>query len=147
MMNSVTWKIGGEAGFGIMSSGIMLSRAFARLGYHTFATNEYPSLIRGGHNIITVRIATEKFESMNRDVHILVALNRQTIDLHKNELNEHALVVYDAKDEAPKPADFPKSVTLLPVPLRDLVTKLNGDPIMRNTVALGATIALLRCAV
>lgn len=143
MLNSVTWKIGGEAGFGIMSSGIMLSRAFARMGYHTFATNEYPSLIRGGHNVITVRIATDKFESMNRDIHILVALNKQTIDAHKNDLNENALVVYDSKDEAPKPADFPKPVILLPIPLRDIVTKANGDPIMRNTVALGATVALL----
>ncbi len=143
MLDSVTWKIGGEAGFGIMSSGIMLSRVFARFGYHTFATNEYPSLIRGGHNVITVRIATGKFESMNRDVHILVALNKQTIDAHKNELNDHAIVVFDPKDGEYKPEDFPKPVVLLPVPLRELVTKGNGDPIMRNTVALGVTVALL----
>lgn len=143
MIGSVTWKIGGEAGFGIMSSGIMLSRTFARMGYHTFATNEYPSLIRGGHNVITVRIAVEKFESMNRDVHILMALNKQTVDLHKNELNEHALVVFDPKDGEYKAEDFPKPVQLIPVPLRELVTRGNGDPIMRNTVALGVTVALL----
>src|SRR5512143_2200338 len=99
MMDSVTWKIGGEAGFGIMASGTMLSRAFSRAGYHILATNESPSLIRGGHNVITVRIAKDKFESLNRDVHILIALNKQTIDNHKDELNENALVVYDAKDE------------------------------------------------
>ena len=143
MTDSVTWKIGGEAGFGIMSSGIMLSRAFARSGYHTFATNEYPSLIRGGHNVITVRIAKDKFESMNRDVHILVALNKQTLEVHKDELNENALVIYDAKDAEAKPADFPKPVRLIEIPLRDLVAKSSGDPIMRNTVALGATVALM----
>ncbi|KKW10593.1 MAG: pyruvate flavodoxin/ferredoxin oxidoreductase domain-containing protein, 2-oxoglutarate ferredoxin oxidoreductase subunit alpha [Microgenomates group bacterium GW2011_GWC1_49_7] len=143
MMDSVTWKIGGEAGFGIMSSGIMLSRAFARMGYHTFATNEYPSLIRGGHNVITVRIAKDKFESMNRDIHVLVALNKQTIEVHKNELNEGAVVVFDPKDGEYKPEDFPKPVKLLPIPLRDLVAKGMGDPIMRNTVALGVTVALL----
>ena len=143
MLHSVTWKIGGEAGFGIMSAGTMLSRAYARLGYHTFATNEYPSLIRGGHNVITVRVSSEKFESMNRDIHILVALNQQTIEAHKAELSENALVVFDAKDEAPKPTDFPKPVKLISVPLRELVTKLNGEPIMRNTVALGVTVALM----
>lgn len=141
MMDSVTLKIGGEAGFGIMSSGIMLSRAFARLGYHTFATNEYPSLIRGGHNVITVRIAKDKFESMNRDVHILVALNQQTMEVHKDELAENAIVLYDANEA--KPADFAKPVKLLAIPLRELVSKLGGDPIMRNTVALGAGLALL----
>jgi len=143
MQHSVTWKIGGEAGFGIMSSGIMISRAFARGGYHTFATNEYPSLIRGGHNVITVRVSSEKFESMNRDIHILVALNKQTIDVHKNELNENAIVVYDAKDGELAAADFLKPVKLLAVPLRDIVQKASGDPIMRNTVAIGATIAIM----
>src|SRR3989344_9013084 len=74
MVDSLTWKIGGEAGFGIMAAGTMLARAYARRGYHVFATNEYPSLIRGGHNLITVRIAVKPFSSMNRDVHILIAL-------------------------------------------------------------------------
>ena len=87
-MKSITWKIGGEAGFGIITAGTMLARAFARNGYHVFGTNEYPSLIRGGHNLITVRISTEPFDAMNRDVHILVALNKESVDLHKNELQD-----------------------------------------------------------
>ncbi|MBI3385474.1 2-oxoacid:acceptor oxidoreductase subunit alpha [Candidatus Gottesmanbacteria bacterium] len=143
MMNSVTWKIGGEAGFGIMASGTMLARAFSRNGYHVFAINEYPSLIRGGHNAITVRIATEKFEALNRDVHILVALNKQTIDVHKGEMKENSLVLFDKKDGDIKPSDFPKPVKLFPLPFAELVAKFGGDPIMRNTVVLGATLALL----
>lgn len=143
MLDSVTWKIGGEAGFGIMSAGTMLARAFARRGYHIFATNEYPSLIRGGHNLITVRIATSKFESMNRDVHILVSLHNPCVDLHRDELNENALVVFDPKDRQWEAKDFPKPVVLLPVPLSQLVSSLGGAPIMRNTVSLGVTVALL----
>lgn len=142
-MDSVTWKIGGEAGFGILSAGTMLARAFARRGYHILATNEYPSLIRGGHNLITVRIATEFFASLNRDVHILVSLHNPCIELHKDELNENALVVFDPKDKEWKNEDFPKPVVLMPVPLSQLVSALNGAPIMRNTVALGVTVALL----
>ncbi|MBI5619359.1 2-oxoacid:acceptor oxidoreductase subunit alpha [Candidatus Gottesmanbacteria bacterium] len=143
MVQSVTWKIGGEAGFGIMASGTMLCRAFSRAGYHIFATNEYPSLIRGGHNLVTVRIATEKFEAMNRDVHILVALNKETVDLHKQELSEGALVLYDPKDGEWNANDFSKKVVLVAVPLKDLVQQGRGEPVMRNTVALGATVALL----
>jgi 2-oxoglutarate ferredoxin oxidoreductase subunit alpha len=142
MLNSVTWKIGGEAGFGIMASGTMLARTFSRAGYHVLATNEYPSLIRGGHNLVTVRIATDKFEAMNRDLHLLVALNRETVDLHKQELNENARVLFDPKDGELKPGDFPKPVRLIAVPLSELVTKLGGEPVMRNTVAIGASIAL-----
>lgn len=143
MLQTITWKIGGEAGFGIMASGTMMARAFTRAGYHIFATNEYPSLIRGGHNLVTVRIGTEKFESMNREVHILVALNRETVELHKQELNEGALVIYDPKDSDFSLADFPKKIELLPIPFGEIVIKLQGEPVMRNTVALGATMALL----
>ncbi len=142
-MESVTWKIGGEAGFGIMSSGTMLCRTFSRLGYHVLATNEYPSLIRGGHNLVTVRIATQPFESFNKDVHVLIALNRQTIELHKEELSPGAIILFDPKDYEWKQAEFTKEVKLVPVPLADIVREQKGDPVMRNTVALGATVALL----
>ncbi|MCX6792014.1 MAG: 2-oxoacid:acceptor oxidoreductase subunit alpha [Candidatus Gottesmanbacteria bacterium] len=143
MLNSVTWKIGGEAGFGIMASGTMLARTFSRAGYYVLATNEYPSRIRGGHNLVTVRIATDNFDAMNRDLHILVALNRETVDIHKQELNENALVIFDPKDGDQSAADFPKPVKLIAVPLTDLVTKFTGEPVMRNTVAIGASLALL----
>ncbi|MCX6794079.1 MAG: 2-oxoacid:acceptor oxidoreductase subunit alpha, partial [Candidatus Gottesmanbacteria bacterium] len=107
------------------------------------ATNEYPSLIRGGHNLVTVRIATQKFEAVNRDLHILVALNRETVDLHKQELNENALVLFDPKDGELKFSDFPKPVKLFPIPFTEMVTKLGGESVMRNTVAIGASLALL----
>jgi 2-oxoglutarate ferredoxin oxidoreductase subunit alpha len=143
MRDSVIWKIGGEAGFGIMSAGNMIAKAFARNGYHILATNEYPSLIRGGHNLVTVRISPKYFESMNREVHVLIALNHQTVELHKDALSDKALVVYDPKDRDWKSSDFSKPVVLIPVPLAELVVALNGTPVMRNTVALGVTVALL----
>lgn len=142
-MESITWKIGGEAGFGIFSAGTMLARAFSRAGYFVFATNEYPSLIRGGHNLVTVRISSKKFESMNRDLHLLVALNKETVDLHKQELSSNAFVLFDPKDYAWKSLEFNGSVQLVPVPLTELVRQTGGENVMRNTVALGATMALL----
>lgn len=143
MLESVTWKIGGEAGFGIITSGNMLARTFCRAGYFVFTTNEYPSLIRGGHNVITVRIATAQFEAMNRDVHFLVALNNETIERHRDELNEGAVVLFDPHDHEWNGEDFPKPVELVPLPLRDTVQRFHADLVMRNTVALGATVALL----
>lgn len=127
-MDSVTVKIGGEAGFGIMASGTMLARTFSRAGYHVLATNEYPSLIRGGHNLVTVRIATGKFEAMNRDLHLLVALDAQTIELHKNEIRDHTVVLSDSETS---------------MPFTGIVKKLGGDLVMRNTVALGAIVKYL----
>jgi 2-oxoglutarate/2-oxoacid ferredoxin oxidoreductase subunit alpha len=142
MQSSVTWKIGGEAGFGIMSAGTMLAKTFSRLGYHIFVTNEYPSLIRGGHNVITVRISSEKAESMNHDLHILTALNRQTVEIHRQELSSEAFIVYDPKDNDWKSEDFPNNV-LIPIPLTEITKNFGGEPVMRNTVALGVTVALV----
>ena len=143
MRESVIWKIGGEAGFGIMSSGMMLARTFSRAGYHTFATNEYPSLIRGGHNAVAVRVAVERFEAMSRGVDLLIALNKETVDVHKGELPDGGFVVYDPHDSEPKAQDFHASVHLIALPLAEIVKSASGDPVMRNTVALGATIAIL----
>lgn len=143
MNDTITWAIGGEAGFGIMSAGTVLARTFTRSGYHVFAVNDYPSLIRGGHNVVSVRIGSSVFHGMTRDLHILVALNAETVEIHKAALNEGAYVLFDPKDKEWAVADFPKPVTLLPLPLKDIVSELHADTVMRNTVVLGASAALL----
>jgi 2-oxoglutarate/2-oxoacid ferredoxin oxidoreductase subunit alpha len=143
MNNSVTWKIGGEAGFGIMSSGIMLSKIYSRLGYSIFATNEYPSLIRGGHNVVTVRIATHTIHAMTKDLHVLIALNKKTVELHRDECGKNTVIVYDPKDYEWKQSELPPGVSALAVPLTEIIQKFDGDPVMRNTAALGASLALL----
>ncbi len=142
-MKSVTWKIGGEAGFGIMSAGTILAKTLTRLGYHIFVTNEYPSLIRGGHNLITLRVADEPFHSMNKDVHILVALNAATVKLHKDELSDGAVVLYDPGDGEWKESDFPHKVHLVQLPMTAKLKELHADVVMRNTIAIGATVGLL----
>ncbi|MBI3955693.1 2-oxoacid:acceptor oxidoreductase subunit alpha [Candidatus Gottesmanbacteria bacterium] len=143
MAHSITWKIGGEAGFGIMASGTMLAKAFARHGYFVFTLNEYPSLIRGGHNAVTVRIATEPFDSLDRSLHVLVALNKESVEVHKKELTEGTVLLYDPNDYPWKREELPSGVMLIPLPFREIVQKHAGDVIMRNTVALGASIAIM----
>lgn len=143
MRDSVTWKIAGEAGFGIMSSGIMFARVFSRSGYHVFADNDYPSLIRGGHNVVGVRIASKPFWGMNRELHLLVALNTESVEKHIPELAEGTLVIYDPRDKDWKAEELPAGVKLIALPLREIITTLNADIVMRNTIALGASVALL----
>lgn len=142
MLDSVTCKIGGEAGFGIIASGSMAAKTFSRAGYHVFTMNEYPSLIRGGHNVVTVRVDALPFESLDKHVHVLIALNKETIQLHKDELDEGAVVMFDPKEGEVSTKDFSKSSNIIQIPFTELVARHNGSPVMRNTVALGALIAL-----
>src|SRR5258708_18915479 len=94
-MVDIQWLIGGEAGYGIMTIGAMMSKIFTRLGLSVFDYVEYPSLIRGGHNAYYVRGCEEKIYTQKIPVDILVALNRETIDKHKHELSKEAVVLYD----------------------------------------------------
>lgn len=138
----LVWKIGGPAGFGIAASGMIFSRTFSRAGYYIYDYGEYPSLIRGGHNTFQVRIHTEPIHSMTTKVDILVALDRKTIDLHKNELNPDASIIFDGDTIKVDPKEFPVPVTLYPIPLKKITTGQGGIDIMQNTVAIAATLAL-----
>lgn len=135
-------KIGGEAGFGIKAAGQTLARSFVASGLEIFDLTEYPSLIRGGHNTYTLRVSPRPISSHVEAVDVLVALNRETIDLHVDELVDGGAVIYDPDDAANAEWDAPEGVLAVPVPLARLA-KEAGGPIMRNTVALGAVLALV----
>jgi len=142
-MKKITWKIGGEAGFGIMVAGLTFSKTLSRAGYNTVELNEYPSLIRGGHNTVAITFSDEKIYAATKPVDILVALNKATIDFHANELSDNAAVIYDGEALPLDSSRFSKGIHLFSVPLLTLAKNAGGDALMRNTVALGASLAIL----
>ncbi len=137
-MTDFTWKIGGPAGLGIMTTGLIFSKAFSRGGYHVFDYAEFPSLIRGGHNTHQSRVSSEKIASQNKPVHILVALNRETIEKNSSELAENGITIYDG--EMIKGAVEGNSIS---VPFARLAKESCGKELMANNVALGSSVALL----
>ncbi len=128
-----TWKIGGEAGYGILVTGQMFSRACMRTGSWTYDYAEYPSLIRGGHNTYQVRVADRDISSQSHDVHLLVVLDQKAYDRHKDELADDAIVLFDPKDVEAEGYELP---------MTEIVEKHDGKPVMRNMVALAASLAL-----
>lgn len=141
-MTDIQWLIGGEAGYGIMTTGVMMSKIFTRLGCSVFDYVEYPSLIRGGHNAYYVRGSDEKIYSQKHIVDILVALNSETIDKHKHELTEDAFVLFDPDTTTIKDGEFSASIQLIPVPFFKLVREIGADRLMINTLSVGASLAL-----
>lgn len=141
-MVDIQWLIGGEAGYGIMTVGMMMGKIFTRLGLSVFDYVEYPSLIRGGHNAYYVRASDVTIYSQKRQVDILVALNRETIEKHKNELSPNAAVLYDPNVTKVEENEFPQGILLMPVPLLELTKQVGADRLMVNTVAVGASLAL-----
>ena len=143
MRDSFTFKIGGQAGFGIMTTGIMFSKAATRSGFHIFDYVEYPSLIRGGHNVMETHFAKDRVYSQERGVDLLVALNRETFDLHKHELKDGAGVMYGPEVFELKLEEFEgKNVSLIPVPLKKIIEETGILKIMENNITVGASAAL-----
>ena len=144
IVNKISVLIGGEAGAGITRSGFLFAKACLRGGLHVFGANDYQSLIRGGRNFYIARVDTEEIYSQADTIDLLLALNKETILLHKDELVPGGGVVYDAEEIALKAEELNRDdLKLYSIPLRGIIKELEGDLIMRNTVALGAAMGLL----
>ena len=144
IVNKISVMIGGEAGAGITRSGFLFAKACLRGGLHVFGTNDYQSLIRGGHNFYVARADAEEIYSQADTIDLLLALNKDTILLHKDGLVSGGGIVYDAEEIALGDEELNRDdLKLYSVPLKRVVKELEGKLIMRNTVALGATVALV----
>ncbi|NTU72925.1 2-oxoacid:acceptor oxidoreductase subunit alpha [Candidatus Roizmanbacteria bacterium] len=137
-MKPFVWKIGGEAGFGIMTTGLAFSKIAAPLGYYVFDYSEYPSLIRGGHNTYEVVVSDKEIATSLQPVDLLICLNKTTFELHRYRLNENSMVIYDPDEFQPD-----GSYVKLPVSFSQIKKETNAQQVMLNTVAMGATIAIL----
>ena len=137
MSPEVNFMFGGEAGQGLQSVGFILAKAFARGGYYVFADQDYESRIRGGHSFFRVRAGDASINAISEPLDFLLALNRETIDLHRKELNPNGVIIFD-------PAKIPgiNGENLFGVPLEKLA-ETAGNKVMANTVALGAALGLV----
>ncbi len=143
-VDNLIWKIGGEAGFGIMSTGLTFSKIFVKKGYNVIDGNEYPSLIRGGHNTYTVRISNQNIHSLQHEINILVALNKETIVQHQDEISYGGTIIFDG-DVVPEEefAEKRKDINYVNVPFKKIISEVEAPQIMINNVALGASLALV----
>lgn len=130
--------IGGEAGYGIMTTGLLLSKLAARAGKRAFDYVEYPSLVRGGHNAYTVAISPDEVRSLKSTIDLLVCFNEDTFKLHQHQLAPGAAVMYDS-EEFQVVGDYKK----IAVPFRTILKEGNGSFMMKNTVLLGSLLGLL----
>ncbi len=140
--NRLTWKLGGKAGEGIMATGIIFSQSCSRGGLHVFDINEYPSLIKGGHNTVQVRVEDREIFSQVKNVSVLIALNKETILMHRDELAKGGGIIYDSAEIIDK-KEFREDIRLYPVPFSSIIKEIGAQAIMKNNLALGASIALI----
>lgn len=130
--------IAGEAGQGLVTIGMLLAKALSRTGYDIFVTQGYESRIRGGHNTLSVRTGLGPIRSAVPEVDLLIALDQESIALHRADLADNAVVLMDAEHGATPTGDSDKHRTL-PIPFAELAPK----KMFTNIVALGVATRLL----
>lgn len=140
MINQLSWKVGGQQGEGIESTGEIFSIALNRLGYYLYGYRHFSSRIKGGHTNNKIRVSTSQIRSISDDLDILVAFDQETIDLNYKELHDKGIMIADAKFDPKQPEDT--NAVLFAVPFTEIATEL-GTSLMKNMVAVGATCAVL----
>ncbi|NOZ24996.1 MAG: 2-oxoacid:acceptor oxidoreductase subunit alpha [Nitrospirae bacterium] len=134
-----TIRIGGEAGQGLQTIGGVLARVFSRSSFHVFTHQDYMSRIRGGHNFYQIRFSDREVSCPREHIDILVALDLNTIDIHRGALREGGVIIYDAASVG-RVFDSPEFVD---IPFEAIAADAGGDRIMANTVAVGAVLGML----
>lgn len=132
------WKVGAPAGYGVMTTGLSMSKIATRSGLHIYDYTEYPSLIQGGHNTYEVNISQHSLTMSKGLVDCLVCLAPETYALHQHRLHDKSIIVYD-----PKLGDPDMNGLKVAVPLQELLDELKASKIMHNMIALGASVAIL----
>ncbi len=128
-MREISLLIGGKAGEGINQAGMMLGALLGRLGYRIYVYTDYPSLIRGGHNFSVIRAGEERTGSSREKVDFVLALNQDTVSMHRDKLKDPSHVIFDSgavKAEG------------VGIDLTAVIKEKKINPIIRNTGMIGA---------
>lgn len=126
-----TIKLAAPAGLGIKSGGQLLSKILIASGFNIKDYNEYPSLVRGGHNTYQVSFSDQTIFAPHFHVDLFFSLLGGHWQAHQSEFSKDTLVF---GDEQYSPDD--QNATFLNLPLKDL-SQQSGNSQTTNTICLG----------
>jgi 2-oxoglutarate ferredoxin oxidoreductase subunit alpha len=130
-----TVVIGGAAGDGIRETGTNISSLLHKLGFETFFSSNYPSLIRGGHNFSRISFSKERVFNDHRAIDVLIATNAESVKVHINDLKKDAIVFVESAYYDEVRDLFQNTVSLK---MKGFAEEIQSALIARTSVALGA---------
>ena len=145
VINNLTFKMGGEAGQGVESSGAGFAKAIARSGLYVYGLQDYMSRIRGGHNFYEIRVSDRDVQASETSVHVLLPLDAMTVDEHLHEVVPGGAVIMDAPLKIDDNRLTERGLKPIRMPLGEIAAREasnNGlsrevGKIMVNTASLG----------
>ena len=88
--------IGGAAGQGIDTTVDILEKLLKKSGYYVYTTRDFMSRIREGHNFSVLRFGTDIITSHSDKLDGIIALNDETVEIHKSKLNKNGFILCDS---------------------------------------------------
>ena len=95
LSNEFVIAIAGKAGQGVLSMGDFMQHIAQNLGLYSFIWVDYPSLIKGGHNIVFIRISDRPIHAPVEYITYLIALDAESIEIHFDEIINKGVLIYD----------------------------------------------------
>lgn len=126
--------IGGAAGQGIDTTAAILEKLLKRSGYSVFTARDFMSRVRGGHNFSLIRFGIEPVHSHSNRLDGIVALDEETIRLHKDQLKDNGFILCDDKLSGSDPRFIHVQM--------DAMAKALGNPRVSGSIAVGAVLKL-----
>lgn len=126
--------IGGAAGQGIDTTVANLERLLKRSGYCIFSVRDFMSRVRGGHNFTIMRFGNEPINSHSNVLDGIIALDNDTVEIHKDKLKEDGFILCDSK----LTIEHHKAIKL---PM-DQMAKDLGNSRVSGSIAIGALLKL-----
>jgi len=128
------FRVGGEGGEGVISTGEMLTVALARAGFEIYTFRTYPAEIKGGHANYQVRASGKLLLSYGAAVDVLLAFNEEAYQKHIKDVRPGGVVIYDSDSFTP-PVN--NALIYYAVPMTSLATEKIGVKLTKNIIALG----------
>lgn len=126
--------IGGAAGQGIETTSAILEKLLKRSGYNVFTHRDFMSRVRGGHNFSVIRFGNEQINSHSSRFDGIIALNDETIEQHKNQLNENGFILCDSK----LATEDPRAIK---IDMNSMAKQL-GNPRVSGSISVGVILKL-----
>lgn len=141
MRYEINWQIGGQQGEGIDSTGDIFATVLMKQGYHIASYKHFASRIKGGHTNYKIRASIDPVHYHGDMTDILVALDQESFELNLDKVSQGGFVIVDDKSSTPR-VEKKNDVTIIYLSLSKLADEL-GNKIIRNMIALGASIYLM----
>ena len=126
--------IGGKAGQGIDTTVGILEKLLKKSGYNVFTVNDLMSRIRGGHNFSLIRFGSQVILSHSRKLDGIIALDNETVELHKHELKPEGFILGDSSLET-------QDERVQKIDMNEMAKKL-GNSRVAGVIAIGALLKI-----